>query len=138
MMKRHIGLGEGTLYYCSGMVWHRASGTRIFKVRHNWGWRCQSGTIYRSKNDTTRYNKSSASDQAMKEVTKLVKFYKEKGEEVSLTITGHSLGGALPLLNGYEAASNIKDRMHLFISRVICFMMSSESHIFGINWPTKD
>lgn len=66
-------------------------------------------SIYRSKSDTTRYNKSSASEQVTKEVTKLVKFYKEKmGEEVSLTITGHSLGGALALLNAYEAASTIK------------------------------
>ncbi|KAF7842913.1 phospholipase A1-Igamma1, chloroplastic-like [Senna tora] len=66
-------------------------------------------SIYTSKSDTTRYNKTSASEQVMKEVTKLVKFYKEKGEEVSLTITGHSLGGALALLNAYEAASTIPD-----------------------------
>lgn len=66
-------------------------------------------SIYTSKNDTTRYNKTSASEQVMKEVTKLVKFYKEKGEEVSLTITGHSLGGALALLNAYEAASTIPE-----------------------------
>ncbi|KAK3009375.1 hypothetical protein RJ639_015138 [Escallonia herrerae] len=62
-------------------------------------------SIYTAKSDTTRYNKSSASEQVMEEVKRLVQFYKEKGEEVSLTITGHSLGGALALLNAYEAAS---------------------------------
>ncbi|TYI59646.1 hypothetical protein E1A91_D10G050900v1 [Gossypium mustelinum] len=63
-------------------------------------------SIYTSKNEFTRYNKSSASEQVMKEVTKLVQFYQGQGEEVSLTITGHSLGGALALLNAYEAAVN--------------------------------
>lgn len=64
-------------------------------------------SIYTSKSEHTRYSKSSASEQVMKEVTRLVKLYKEKGEEVSLTITGHSLGGALALLNAYEAATTI-------------------------------
>ncbi|XWS18685.1 hypothetical protein CRYUN_Cryun32bG0066000 [Craigia yunnanensis] len=64
-------------------------------------------SIYTSKNESTRYNKSSASEQVMKEVTKLVQFYHGKGEEVSLTIIGHRLGGALALLNAYEAAANL-------------------------------
>jgi hypothetical protein len=65
-------------------------------------------SLYTSKNESTRYNKTSASEQAMKEVTRLVGMYREKGEEeVSLTITGHSLGGALALLNAYEAAASI-------------------------------
>ncbi|CDP21091.1 unnamed protein product [Coffea canephora] len=63
-------------------------------------------SIYTSKCDFTRYNKSSASEQVMKEVRNLVHFYKSRGEEVSLTITGHSLGGALALLNAYEAAAS--------------------------------
>ncbi|KAI9198207.1 hypothetical protein LWI28_011853 [Acer negundo] len=64
-------------------------------------------TIYTSKCDFTRYNKSSASEQVMKEVSSLVQIYREKGEEVSVTITGHSLGGALALLNAYEVAATI-------------------------------
>ncbi|KAI3942964.1 hypothetical protein MKW98_005476 [Papaver atlanticum] len=63
--------------------------------------------IYTSKSGTTRYNKLSASQQVMNEVKRLVKLYREKGEAVSLTITGHSLGGALALLNAYEAAETI-------------------------------
>lgn len=42
----------------------------------------------------------------MKELKTLVEFYKTKGEQVSLTITGHSLGGALALINAYESATN--------------------------------
>ncbi|GMN54553.1 hypothetical protein TIFTF001_023676 [Ficus carica] len=61
-------------------------------------------SIYTSKCESTRYNKSSASEQVMKEVKRLLEMYGEKGEEVSLTITGHSLGGALALLNAYEVA----------------------------------
>lgn len=62
-------------------------------------------SLYTSKKETSRYNKRSASEQVMKEVKRLVKFYEDKGEKVSLTITGHSLGGALALLSAYEAAS---------------------------------
>lgn len=63
-------------------------------------------SIYTSKCCTTRYNKSSASEQVMTHVKELLDHYKKKGEPVSLTITGHSLGGALGLLNAYEAAKN--------------------------------
>lgn len=79
----------------------------------------QSGfhTIYKSKDEETRYNKLSASEQVMQELERLVKFFKGRGEEVSLTISGHSLGGALALLNAYEAAKMFPD---VFIS-VISF-----------------
>ncbi|XP_010499568.1 PREDICTED: phospholipase A1-Igamma1, chloroplastic-like [Camelina sativa] len=69
----------------------------------------QSGffSIYNSKSELTRYNKESASEQTMEEVKRLVKFFKDRGEEVSLTVTGHSLGGALALMNAYEAARDV-------------------------------
>ncbi|EPS66180.1 hypothetical protein M569_08597, partial [Genlisea aurea] len=63
-------------------------------------------SIYTSKNESTRYNQSSASEQAIGEIKKLIEFYAERGEEISLTITGHSLGGALALLTAYDAARN--------------------------------
>ncbi|KAF5195968.1 Phospholipase a1-igamma1 protein [Thalictrum thalictroides] len=65
--------------------------------------------IYKSKGEFTRYNKTSASEQVMQELKRLVNLYRSKGEEVSLTITGHSLGGALALLNAHEAAVSIPD-----------------------------
>ncbi|XP_058092027.1 phospholipase A1-Igamma1, chloroplastic-like [Magnolia sinica] len=64
-------------------------------------------SIYTSKTESSMYNKSSASEQVMGEVKRLVKLYKDRHEEVGLTITGHSLGGALALLNAYEAASSL-------------------------------
>ncbi|WOK99509.1 phospholipase A1-Igamma1, chloroplastic-like [Canna indica] len=66
-------------------------------------------SVYTSKSETTRYNKTSASEQVMPELRRLVSHYRLQGEEVSLTITGHSLGGALALLNAYEAASAMPD-----------------------------
>nr|GMD08159.1 phospholipase A1-Igamma1, chloroplastic [Ipomoea batatas] len=63
-------------------------------------------SIYTSKCESTRYNKSSASEQVMRELRNLVDFYSQRGEETSLTITGHSLGGALAVLNAYESAAN--------------------------------
>ncbi|RWV93609.1 hypothetical protein GW17_00043925, partial [Ensete ventricosum] len=65
--------------------------------------------VYTSKSERTRYNKTSASEQVMAEIKRLVKHYRRQGEEVSLTITGHSPGGALALHNAYEAASAIPD-----------------------------
>ncbi|KAM0938696.1 putative phospholipase A(1) [Dioscorea sansibarensis] len=66
-------------------------------------------SIYKSKSETTRYNESSASEQAITEIKRLVAHYRSKGEQVRLTVTGHSLGGALALLNAHEAALTIAD-----------------------------
>lgn len=63
-------------------------------------------SIYSSKGEFTRYNKLSASEQVMEEITTLVNFFRDRGEEVSLTICGHSLGGALALLNAYDTATH--------------------------------
>ncbi|KAF6169614.1 hypothetical protein GIB67_004006 [Kingdonia uniflora] len=61
--------------------------------------------VYTSKSEVTKFNKSSAAEQVMNEVKRLIHLHKDKnGEEVSLTITGHSLGAAIALLNAYEAA----------------------------------
>lgn len=45
----------------------------------------------------------------MQELDRLVNFFRGRGEMVSLTLTGHSLGGALALLNAYEAATSFSD-----------------------------
>ncbi|XP_050231022.1 phospholipase A1-Igamma1, chloroplastic [Mercurialis annua] len=76
-------------------------------------------SIYKHKDQETRYNKQSASEQVMQELKRLVSHYREfYGEQkISLTVTGHSLGGALALLTAYEAAITIPN---IFIS-VISF-----------------
>ena len=46
----------------------------------------------------------------MEELKNHVKFYREKREKICLTITRHSLGGALALLNAVdEAAASLPD-----------------------------
>ena len=81
------------------------------------GVKVESGfhSIYASKSESTRYNKLSASEQVMEEVKRLLEFFKGMGEEVSLTVTGHNLGGALALLNAYEAASSLPDLDHISV-----------------------
>lgn len=64
-------------------------------------------SLYTSRSQSSRFTRSSASEQVMKELLRLVEFYKQRGEKVSVTVTGHSLGGALALLNAAEAASSL-------------------------------
>ena len=61
--------------------------------------------LYTSKEEKSRYNKKSASEQVMEEVRRLAEMYGDGEEELSITITGHSLGGALALLSAYEMAA---------------------------------
>ena len=93
-------------------------------------------SIYTSKRESSRYNKSSASEQVMKEVIRLVELFKQKGENLSLTITGHSLGGALGLLNAYEAAAALPDLPISVISfgapRVGNIAFRDELHQLGV------
>lgn len=60
-------------------------------------------SLYTSKAEgSSFYNHVSAREQLLPELRRLLELYKE--EEVSITITGHSLGGALALLSAYDVA----------------------------------
>jgi hypothetical protein len=69
-------------------------------------------SLYTSKgdsgNDDHNNSMKSASEQVMEEVQRLLELY--EGEELSITITGHSLGASLALLTAYQIGENLRSR----------------------------
>jgi len=58
--------------------------------------------LYTAREHDCRYCKSSARDQVLSELRRLLQKY--RGEQLSITITGHSLGSALAVLSAYDIA----------------------------------
>ncbi|XP_002456959.2 phospholipase A1-Igamma1, chloroplastic [Sorghum bicolor] len=60
--------------------------------------------LYTGKDPSCRWCRYSAREQVLAEVRKLVDLYHGRGEEVSVTVTGHSLGSALATLSAFDVA----------------------------------
>uniref|UniRef100_K3XX24 Fungal lipase-type domain-containing protein n=1 Tax=Setaria italica TaxID=4555 RepID=K3XX24_SETIT len=61
--------------------------------------------MYTSKNAGSKNGERSAREQVAGEVARLVSHFRGRGEELRVTFTGHSLGGALALLAARDAAA---------------------------------
>lgn len=58
--------------------------------------------LYTKKEQSCTYCSFSAREQVLSEIKRLLQFYQD--EEISITVTGHSLGAALAILSAYDIA----------------------------------
>ncbi|KAI3803388.1 hypothetical protein L1987_31539 [Smallanthus sonchifolius] len=93
-----------TMEWINDLKFNKVSAPDIFKgddrVKIQRGWH----SIYTTSDPKSSFNKSSARHQVLEEVRRLIELYKH--EDVSLTVVGHSMGGALATLNAVDIVIN--------------------------------
>ncbi|KAF8029570.1 hypothetical protein BT93_E2091 [Corymbia citriodora subsp. variegata] len=72
------------------------------EIRIHSGW----NILYKVKSLLTPYTKLSVRDQVLREVRKQVDLYASKGETISITVAGHSLGAGLATINALDIVTN--------------------------------
>ncbi|XP_073142081.1 phospholipase A1-Igamma3, chloroplastic [Henckelia pumila] len=75
--------------------------------------------LYTSKENSCKYSTYSAREQLLAELRRIIHRY--RGENLSITVTGHSLGAALALLSAYDIAEmklnvNVEERRKIPIT----------------------
>lgn len=78
--------------------------------------------IYTSKDSKSAFTKQSAREQILNEVRHLIKKY--EGEEISITIMGHSLGASLAVLNAFDITLNglnvREGKEDILVTAIVC------------------
>ncbi|GKV36823.1 hypothetical protein SLEP1_g44914 [Rubroshorea leprosula] len=112
-----------SLEWVNDFLFNMVSADKIFgqgsDVKVHEGWY----SLYTSDDPRSPYNKRSARDQILEEVKRLVETY--KNEEISITVTGHSLGAAVATLNAVDIVFNGYNRILNRSCPVTAFVFAS-------------
>ncbi|KAI3695695.1 hypothetical protein L1987_78694 [Smallanthus sonchifolius] len=93
--------------------------------------------IYTDKDQRCLYSKFSAREQLLAEVTRLTRKYGQKGEKMSITITGHSLGSALAILSAYDIAESDLNKVDKMQKTPISVMSFSGPRVGNIRFKKR-
>ncbi|XVF62988.1 hypothetical protein PTKIN_Ptkin09bG0052900 [Pterospermum kingtungense] len=91
--------------------------------------------LYTDRNRSCPFSKHSAREQVLTELKRLIHVYKD--EKLSITITGHSLGSALAMLNAYDIAETGLEIMDDGRAAPICVFSFSGPRVGNIRFKER-